>query len=100
MHLGSRLCRKGTGPDHPPNFEPKNSRLEVSQIITEKLKDMSSGRIVGALIRPITELEELPALANDSCQNQNVGHLHMPIRAECGPQIHTPATLRNGTCLL
>lgn len=47
---------------------------------------MSSGQIVGVLCRPIIEREELPALANHSRGSQNVGHLHMPIRAEGGPQ--------------
>lgn len=61
---------------------------------------MSSGRIVGVLCRPIIKREEPPALANHSRGSQNVGHLHMPIRAEGGPQtgplpVHTtvPALL-------
>lgn len=51
----------------------------------EELKDMSSGQIVGVLRRPITELEQLPALANGSRGLQNVGHLHMPIRVKGRP---------------
>lgn len=51
-----------------------------------ELKDMSSGQIVGVLRRPITELEQLPALANRSRGLQNVGHLHMPIRVKDVPR--------------
>lgn len=55
--------------------------------LLEELKDMSSGQIVGVLCRPITGLEELPALANSSPGHQNVGHLHMLIRVEGGPRL-------------
>lgn len=48
---------------------------------------MSSGQIVGVDFRPIMELEELPALANSSREHKNVGHLHMPIRAEGDPRL-------------
>lgn len=48
---------------------------------------MSSGQIVGVNCRPIMEREELPALANSSLEHQNVGHLHMPIRAEGVPRL-------------
>lgn len=56
---------------------------------------MSSGQIVGVLCRPIIGLEAHPALANSSCGHQNVGHLHMPIRAEGGPRLD-PCQLYNG----
>lgn len=48
---------------------------------------MSSGQIVGVLCRPIIKREEPHALANQSRGSQNVGHLHMPIRAEGGPRL-------------
>lgn len=56
---------------------------------------MSSGQIVGVLCRPIIGLEAHPALANSSRGHQNVGHLHMPIRAEGGPRLD-PCQLYNG----
>lgn len=95
MRLGSwpwrlGLCRKDRQPGSLVTLLISSRRardLKNLKSLLEELKDMSSGQIVGVLCRPIIGLEELTALANSSRGHQNVGHLHMPIRAEGNPRL-------------